>query len=48
MDRVKYRQKKMDFVTNILSEFDNLDPAALVTVFQYKLDEENNTQVQVE
>jgi len=34
--RVNFRKERMDFVTNLLREFDDLDPSALDTIFEYK------------
>lgn len=34
--RVNFRKERMDFVTDMLREFDILDPQALDTIFEYK------------
>lgn len=34
--RVNFRKERMDFVTDMLREFDILDPSALDTIFEYK------------
>ncbi len=35
LERVNFRKRRMDFVTQILQEFDNLDPSALDIIFEY-------------
>lgn len=36
LQRVNFRKDRMDYVTELLREFDDLDPSALDTIFEYK------------
>ena len=52
LERVRFRQKRFDFVTKTLQEFDNLEPSSLDIIFEHKMNEikeshedmENNKQ----
>ena len=37
--RVNFRKDRMDFVTDLLTEFNDLDPSALDTIFEYKAED---------
>jgi hypothetical protein len=37
--RVNFRKERNDFVTDLLIEFDDLDPPALDTIFEYKAED---------
>ena len=39
LERVNFRKKRLEFVTELLQEFDNLDPSALDIIFEYKVDD---------
>lgn len=34
--RLTFKKERMDFVSDMIKEFDNLDPSALDTIFEYK------------
>jgi hypothetical protein len=36
LERVNFRKRRMEFVTQMLQEFDNLDPSALDIIFEYQ------------
>lgn len=39
LERVNFRKDRMDFVTGLLNEFNDLDPSALDTIFEYKAED---------
>jgi len=40
LQRVNFRNDRMEFVTGLLNEFNELDPPALDTIFEYKAEDE--------
>ena len=36
LERVNFRKRRMEFVTQTLQEFDNMDPSALDIIFEYQ------------
>ena len=42
LERIDYKHDRNNFILEILKEFDNLDPSALDTIFEYKSEDAKN------
>lgn len=47
LERVNFRKRRMDFVTQMLQEFDNLDPSALDIIFEYQSEDVKDQMIEL-
>lgn len=40
LSRMEFRKERQEFVSDMIKEFDNLDPSALDTIFEYKSEDQ--------